>query len=445
MLTGFRSKIILFLCFGFTIVHLRCTKLPEPPQGLTNKIILEISDAQSITSSAVTISGTISCSVDNLVGKERGYCMSNINSTPTINDTKYAIGSGIGSYSGRISNLLPSRQYYYRPYIILGSTSDVLYGSIKKFTTLAAPVTISTSNVTNLTTTAATCGGTISTDGGSTITQRGVCWSTSSAPTTLNTRTINGSGLGSYTSNVTGLTPSTTYYIRAYAVNSTGTTYGQELSFTTGALPPTVTSGAISSVTTSSALYSGGNVTSTAPITDKGVCWSTNTNPTIANTRVSSGSGVGSIVASITGLSAGTKYYVKAYAISSAGISYGSELTFTTTCTPQVPTLLSPVNGTIRGCCYLNFSWNQACGATAYQIQVSKSPTFAFGVTTINTCGGSSNPNPTATNQATTSTTTFCMNGGSSSNDGIWYWRVRSTDGTNFSAWSSVNSYTYKW
>ncbi len=79
----------------------------------------------------------------------------------------------------------------------------------------------------------AICGGFISSDGGAPITARGVCWSTSPNPTTANNVTNNGSGSGSFTSNLTGLQPNTTYHVRAYATNAVTTAYGNNVQFTT--------------------------------------------------------------------------------------------------------------------------------------------------------------------------------------------------------------------
>jgi uncharacterized protein (TIGR02145 family) len=93
--------------------------------------------------------------------------------------------------------------------------------------------TITTLPIGNTSITSATCGGSISATGGSLVTQRGVCWSTSQNPTTANSSTNDGSGSGSFTSNLTGLTANTTYYVRAYAINSAGTAYGNQQSFTT--------------------------------------------------------------------------------------------------------------------------------------------------------------------------------------------------------------------
>ena len=98
--------------------------------------------------------------------------------------------------------------------------------------------TVSTNAINSITYTTASSGGTISSDGGAAVTSRGVCWSTSSNPTiALSTKTIDGSGIGSFTSSITGLAASTAYYIRAYATNSVGTAYGNQVVFTTTATP----------------------------------------------------------------------------------------------------------------------------------------------------------------------------------------------------------------
>ncbi len=95
--------------------------------------------------------------------------------------------------------------------------------------------TISTLPIVSITSISATSGGNITGNGGTPVTQRGVVWSTSPNPTTANSSTIDGAGTGNYTSNITSLTASTTYYVRAYVTNSAGTAYGNEVSFTTTA------------------------------------------------------------------------------------------------------------------------------------------------------------------------------------------------------------------
>jgi hypothetical protein len=92
---------------------------------------------------------------------------------------------------------------------------------------------VTTNTVTNIKSTSATCGGKVTYDGGETVTVRGVCWNTTGNPTISNSRTQDGSGTGSYTSYMTGLKRHTRYYVRAYATNANGTSYGTQRIFTT--------------------------------------------------------------------------------------------------------------------------------------------------------------------------------------------------------------------
>ena len=120
--------------------------------------------------------------------------------------------------------------------------------------------------------------------------------------------------------------------MRAYATNSAGTSYGSQITFTTGAVAPTVTTTSASSVASTSAT-TGGNVTADggATVTARGVCYGTSQNPTVSGTHTTNGTGTGAFTSSLTGLTPGTTYYVRAYATNSAGTSYGSQITFTTT------------------------------------------------------------------------------------------------------------------
>ncbi len=137
------------------------------------------------------------------------------------------------SNTSNITGLSPNTTYYVRAYAI--NSQGTAYGEQKTFTTNAqqAMPSVTTGNVTNITTITADCSGDVTSDGGSSVTARGVCWSTSQNPTTSNSKTTNGTGLGTYTSNITGLSPNTTYYVRAYATNSNGTSYGEQKSFKT--------------------------------------------------------------------------------------------------------------------------------------------------------------------------------------------------------------------
>jgi M6 family metalloprotease-like protein len=95
------------------------------------------------------------------------------------------------------------------------------------------PPTVTTAGVTNIQKTTATSGGTVVADGGSAVTARGACWNRTGSPTIADSRTIDGSGTGAFSSSLTGLLPGTTYSLRAYATNAAGTYYGSPLSFRT--------------------------------------------------------------------------------------------------------------------------------------------------------------------------------------------------------------------
>jgi len=216
-------------------------------------------------------------------------------------------------------------------YIVLltGILLTLLF-SCKKEATNTAPtvpsVTIST--VTVISENSVISHGEVTSDGGSAVTSRGVCWSTNQNPTTSDSKTIDGTGTGSFTSTIMGLTPGAIYYIRAYATNSIGTAYGEQTTYTIVNYPALTTN--TISATTATTAKSGGNITSDggSAVTARGVCWSTTQLPTTANSKTTDGSGIGSFESSLTGLVENTTYYVRAYATNSAGTGYGSEVSF---------------------------------------------------------------------------------------------------------------------
>jgi len=217
------------------------------------------------------------------------------------------------------------------------ATSPNKYGMSARVLESSGIATVITSSpVTDILNTTATCGGTALTDGDSTITARGIVWSTSINPTIiLTTKTVNGSGIGPFISNMTGLYGNTTYYVRAYVTNGTSTYYGSNVSFTTQSFP-TITTTVISEITAISAVSGGtilndGSGSSGNPLYKKGVCWSTSIDPTIAlSTKTVDGSGSSPFTSNITGLTPSTTYYVRAYATNNIGTSYGSNVSFTT-------------------------------------------------------------------------------------------------------------------
>lgn len=210
--------------------------------------------------------------------------------------------------------------------------------------------TLSTTAATAITATAATSGGNIVSDGGSAILSRGVCWNTTGAPTIANSKTSDASGIGTFSSSMTGLLSGTTYHVRAYAMNSTVINYGNEITFTTSASVPVLAATTAASLITGSTATSGGNVTSDggSTIIERGVCYATTSTPTILSSKViDSAPGVGSFVSNLTGLSGGTTYYVRSYATNNIGTAYGAQISFVTAVTP--PTLVTVAATNITG------------------------------------------------------------------------------------------------
>ena len=261
---------------------------------------------------------------------ERGICWTT-SGYPTVDDNRVAVGSGLGSFSATLTGLATSTSYHIRAYAI--SSAGVVYGNVGFFTTLAPSLpTVITDSVSNITHTAAICGGEVTSDGGLEVTARGICWNSTGAPTLSDNHTIDGAGLGSFTSNIPDLVPGGKYYVRAYATNSMGTAYGPHQYFTTPALSlPTVTTASVSDITATTAVC-GGEVTDEgeAPVTERGICWTSYGYPTLDDNHIAVGSGLGSFSVTLTGLDTGTIYYVIAYAISSAGTVYGDMVQFTT-------------------------------------------------------------------------------------------------------------------
>jgi uncharacterized protein (TIGR02145 family) len=161
---------------------------------------------------------------------------------------------------------------------------------------------------------------------------------------------------------LTGLTAATNYYVRAYATNSAGTAYGDEVTFNTLAALATVTTTAATALTSNS-MTTGGNVTSDggAAVTARGVAYGTSVNPTISGTTTSNGTGTGDFISNLTGLVASTTYYVRAYATNSAGTAYGNEVTFTTLSAGPQPCPGAPTVTDVDGNSYATVQIGTQC------------------------------------------------------------------------------------
>ena len=199
------------------------------------------------------------------------------------------------------------------------------------FTKATAP-TVTTVQATDITYDAATVGGNVTKDNGATVTERGICWNTTGNPTIADNKETSGTGTGSFTATLSSLSDGTTFYARAYAINNEGTSYGDEITFNTmKIMAPSVSTLQATNILIDVATIDG-DVTADngASVTERGICWATSLNPTIADNKEASGTGTGSFSVTLSSLLEGTTYYVRAYAINKEGTSYGNEITFTT-------------------------------------------------------------------------------------------------------------------
>jgi uncharacterized protein (TIGR02145 family) len=308
-----------------------CKKEPDPVNYPDRPAVPTVATASvsEITLNTAVIKSAVTADGGSEV-KSRGVCWSTVQG-PTIGDGKTNDGTGNGNFVSHLSGLIPYTAYYVRAYATNGLGTN--YGNELTFSTGPASLaTLTTSEVVSIKETEAVSGGDIGNDGGSQITDKGICWSTVPDPTINDNKVSGGAGLGAFNLIIAGLTPNTTYYVRAYATNGLGTNYGNELTFSTAHAP-------LASLTTSEVLLikettavSGGFIGNDggSQITEKGICWSTVPDPTINDNKAAGGAGSGAFTLTIADLTPKTTYYVRAYATNSGGTAYGNQVSFTT-------------------------------------------------------------------------------------------------------------------
>ncbi len=322
------------------IIYAGCTKETsdvrlDPKLG-TAKI-------SSITSNSAVVQGFVVAQGDGFT--EKGICY-DIAANPTVAKSKTLYTGSLTSatFDVALAGLSYATQYFARAYAV-GPTGTI-YGEEMTFTTLPVVPTVTTLAVpvASITGNAASGGGEVTVTGGADITARGICWDIAENPTIAKSKTtddVDNKGVGAFTSAMAGLLGNKTYYVRAYATNSAGTGYGPQVSFKTLVDLPVVTTAAVTEITKVSAV-SGGNVTydGGSTILARGLAWSLDANPDMADNTIPATPGTGVFVTSLTDLTLYTTYHVRAYATNSAGTAWGPDVQFTTlpnTCTWYVP------------------------------------------------------------------------------------------------------------
>jgi uncharacterized protein (TIGR02145 family) len=319
--------ILVFLVFGLATFY-SCKKDPVAPTVTT-------SDVTNVTVTSATSGGIVT--KDGGAGvSARGVCWGT-SENPSVSDSHTSDANGVGSFVSELTDLTSNTLYHIRAYAT--NKAGTAYGTDISFTTTPIVVpTLTTTEVTSVTITTAISGGNITSDGNGTITERGVCWGTTSGPTTANSKATEGTGTGIFTINLTQLDPATTYYVRAYATNSAGIAYGNELSFVTVSLL-----GAPTNVTATKG-NAQASVAFTAPVSNGG---SAITGYTVTSTPGSfTATGITSPI-TVTGLTNGTAYTFTVVATNANGNSPASSPSnsVTPSAGPGAPTIGTATKG----------------------------------------------------------------------------------------------------
>jgi uncharacterized protein (TIGR02145 family) len=381
------NKLILLTLLAGSIFLLTCKKVEK-------LMLVKTGTISNILITTADISGTVLDLGDGAT--QHGHCYAT-SPNPNVSGTKTELGTpALGGFTSALTGLTSGTKYYIKAYLSRGK--DVVYGDEINFTTASAALPELTTTIGSaVTKTSAVSGGNITNQGGTPVTARGVCWSLATITTLTNNKTIDGTGIGTFTSDITGLTAGTNYYVRAYATNSGGTKLGNEVTFTTNSdapVLPTATTSTANPDITSATLHGivNANGQSTTVTFEYGLTNSYGSNA-IASPSPISGTNNVDVSASVTGLTGGTLYHFRVRAENGGGVTYGLDQTFTTLCaaptaTTNTATDKTNISATVRGTVNANdfsttvifeYGLTTGYGSTASDIQgvlSGTSPTY---------------------------------------------------------------------
>lgn len=312
-------------------VFLSCQEeYPNSPSGETNELVFASTSVDTVSYRNAVISFAVS-RVDLNVISCFGICYDTLPEIDFVDDTIEIQIADTGLV--KIDNLFPGKTYYFKFFAQVQDDYFFIRNSEGEFSTssLGFPVVI-TNDVTNVSIGSAICGGSVINDGGSEVLQRGVCWGSYENPTLTNNVTIEGEGIGDFSTEIIGCEAGNSYYVRAYAINSVGVSYGNQMAFFVECELPVIESVVVLDVTSNSAVCNV-NITEDGgcEITQRGVCWNTTQNPTLtSDSNVTSGVGLGVFTVQLNSLLPNTTYFLRGYAVNDGGIKYSQQKQFQT-------------------------------------------------------------------------------------------------------------------
>ncbi|HPQ46264.1 MAG TPA: S-layer homology domain-containing protein [Clostridia bacterium] len=280
---------------------------------------------------------------------ERGFVYGTEASPKREEDTDIGCGSGTGSFEGLLEDFEEDTAYYVRAYAVnsIGTSysGDMLVIVLSESDSASAPFAV-TLMATDIESTSARLNGDITSDGNSTPVSRGFVISNEPGPDREDSNDQDysgGTGTGTYHYDAEGLSPDTTYYVRAYAYNEEGLSYGDEVEFTTNQADGlSVQTNQAGTILYRSAVLAGEiEIRGSAILNSRGFVYGLGSNPSLGGTDFSvivPGTDDGIYTVSVSGLSAGTVYYFRAYAFyeGSAEPVYGNAIRFSTLAYPVV-------------------------------------------------------------------------------------------------------------
>jgi len=312
-------KVIVFIFTACILTScLTGCKKPDPDPDKEPQITFSISEADAISHNSATFNASVAA---NTTITDKGVCYSSQINPPTDN-SKVSAGGGTGSFSAILIDLIESTVYYVRPYAVANGVT--YYGKVKIFKTLLSinEQNLTISEASNITFNSATFHASVAAN--TTIIDKGICYSSqNNVPTTKDSKSIFGAGIGSFSMTLANLIENTVYYVRLYAIVADSTVYyGKVKSFKT-LPPPTLT---ITNLSHNSATFHASVATNTT-ISDNGICYSSQNNiPTMEDIKINFGGGTGSFNVTLPNLIENTVYYVRLYAILTDGPVYYGEV-----------------------------------------------------------------------------------------------------------------------